>query len=342
MAISQGPRRPVRLKDVAADLGVSLMTVSRALRNHPDIGEETRLRVLKRVEELNYQPDWMARGMVTGRSYLVGLVIPDLMHSFFAEIAMAVSAKLMPLGYQVVIANTEEQQAAEERHVHALLGRKVDGLILASAYKTARGPMFRAIAANGVPLVLIDRMVKGAEASYAGSDDVGIGELATEHLIEEGCRRIAHIQGPALSTGRGRLEGFRAAMQRAGLAVDERYVVPGDISDTAGYDAMRVLLALPEPPDGVFCYSDPVAAGAMKAITEAGLSIPGDIAIVGAGNVHYSDLLRVSLSTVDQGSSMIGQGAADLLVRAMEDSGANPRDLVLVGPKLIIRNSSRR
>lgn len=318
------------------------MTVSRALRNHPDIGEQTRARVLKRVEELNYQPDWMARGMVTGRSYLVGLVIPDLMHSFFAEIAMAVSAKLTPLGYQVVIANTEEQVLTEERHVSVLLGRKVDGLIIASAQRNARSPMFRSIAGCKVPLVLIDRFVKGAEASYAGSDDEGIGDLATTHLIEEGCRRVAHIKGPPLSTGRGRLQGFRLAMKRAGLPVDEQYVVPGDISDTAGYDAMRGLLKLPKPPDGVFCYSDPVAAGAMKAITEAGFSIPGDVAIVGAGNVHYSDLLRVPLSTVDQGCSRIGEGAADLLVRAMEHREMTPPELVLVGPRLIVRESSRR
>src|SRR6516162_500817 len=118
------------MKDIAQDLGVSLMTVSKALRSHSDISEETRQRVLKRMRELNYQPDWIARSMVTGKTYLVGLVLPDLMHSFFAEVAKGVARKLTPLGYQVVILNTEESAEAESRHVANLINRKVDGFII--------------------------------------------------------------------------------------------------------------------------------------------------------------------------------------------------------------------
>src|SRR5216684_6714406 len=115
----------VRMKDIAQDLGVSLMTVSKALRSHSDISEETRQRVLQRMRELNYQPDWIARSMVTGRTYIAGLVLPDLMHSFFAEVATAVARKLDPLGYQVVISNTEEDAVIEQRHVEVLIARKV-------------------------------------------------------------------------------------------------------------------------------------------------------------------------------------------------------------------------
>src|ERR1700739_1542595 len=121
------------MKDIAQDLGVSLMTVSKALRSHSDISEEARERVLERMRELNYQPDWIARSMVTGRTFLVGLGLPDLMHSFFAEVAMGVSRKLQPLGYQVVIANTKENAEIERRDLHALTARKLDGLIIASA-----------------------------------------------------------------------------------------------------------------------------------------------------------------------------------------------------------------
>src|ERR1700759_1951550 len=130
------------MKDIAQDLGVSLMTVSKALRNHSDISEQTRERVLKRMRELNYQPDWIARSMVTRRTYLVGLVLPDLMHSFFAEVAGGVARKLQPLGYQVVIANTEEDAEVERRNVEMLINRKVDGLIIASAQRGGHGDLF--------------------------------------------------------------------------------------------------------------------------------------------------------------------------------------------------------
>src|ERR1700747_1895334 len=130
-----------RMIDIARDLGVSLMTVSKALRSHSDISEETRQRVLKRMRELNYEPDWIARSMVTGRTYLVGLVLPDLMHSFFAEVANGVSRKLGPLGYQVVIANTEEDAGVERRNVETLINRKVDGLIIAFAQRGGQGDL---------------------------------------------------------------------------------------------------------------------------------------------------------------------------------------------------------
>src|SRR5215831_15653930 len=131
------------MKDIAQDLGVSLMTVSKALRNHSDISEQTRERVLKRMRELNYQPDWIARSLVTRRTYLVGLVIPDLMHSFFAEVASGIARKLHPLGYQVVILNSEEDADAERRHVENLINRKVDGFIIASAARSGNEESFR-------------------------------------------------------------------------------------------------------------------------------------------------------------------------------------------------------
>ena len=163
----------VRMKDIADDLGVSLMTVSKALRNHSDISEKTRDRVLKRMRELNYQPNWIARSMVTGRTYLVGLVLPDLMHSFFAEVAKGVARKLQPLGYQVVISDTGEDGEVERRQVAVLVNRKVDGLIVASAQHKGRLEQFRMLEANQIPYVLIDRTLGGADANYVGVKDAG-------------------------------------------------------------------------------------------------------------------------------------------------------------------------
>jgi LacI family transcriptional regulator len=331
----------VRMKDIARDLGVSLMTVSKALRSHSDISEETRQRVLKRMRQLKYQPDWIARSMVTGRTYMVGLVLPDLMHSFFAEVAMGISRKLQPLGYQVMIANTEEDPEIEKRDLEALTARRVDGLIIASAQRHRDLAVFRALKRAGTPYVLVDRTIAGVEANFVGVKDQDVGRIATEHLIAQGATRVAHIQGPAVSTGRGRLRGYRRALARAGMTVRPDYIVSGQWGDRGGYEAMRELLMRDPPPDAVFAYNDPVAAGAIRAVLEAGLRVPQDIAVIGAGNILNSDQLRVPLSTVDQSSSLIGERAAELLIECMEARKPPVPKRILIPPKLVVRDSSR-
>jgi LacI family transcriptional regulator len=330
-----------RMKDIARDLGVSLMTVSKALRGHSDISEATRKRVLKRAGELDYRPNWVARSLVTRRTHMVGVVIPDLMHSFFAEVAKGISRKLEPLGYQIVISNSEESPEAEDRQIQVLLSRSVDGLIVASSHADGRRELFRSLGKRRVPYVLIDRLPPALDAHFVGVRDEEIGILATTHLLDQGCRRVAHIRGKVVPTGAGRLRGYRKALARRGLKVRAAYVATAS-DDATGYDAMRQLLAVDPPPDGVFCYNDPVAAGAIKAVLESGLRVPQDVAIVGAGNVHYSDLLRVPLTTVDQSSSLIGETAALLLIRCIESETPVPPQRILIAPRLVARESSWR
>ncbi len=318
------------------------MTVSKALRNHSDISPQTRERVLKRMRELNYQPDWIARSMVTRRTYLVGLVLPDLMHSFFAEVAKGIARKLSPLGYHAVILNTEEDGETERRHVEILLTRKVDGLIIASAQRSGEVELFETLRRREVPYVLIDRMINGVEANFVGTKDEDLGAMATAHLIDQGCKRIAHIRGPQTGTGTGRLKGYRRALTKHKMPIRADYIVSGQFGDNTGYEAMRELLKTSPLPDGVFCYNDPVAAGAIKAVLEAGLLVPEDIAIIGAGNVHYSDLLRVPLSTIDQSSSAIGETAAELLCQCMEAQAPPEMKRIFVPSRLVIRESSQR
>ena len=331
-----------RMKDIAQDLGVSLMTVSKALRSHSDISEETRRRVMQRARELNYRPNWIARSLVTRRTYMVGLIIPDLMHSFFAEVAKGVARKFEPLGYQIVLSNSEENPDTELRQVQTLLDRSVDGVVVAPAESNGRAELFRILQNRKIPYVLIDRMPTSYEGHYVGVRDEEIGAMATAHLIDQGCRRIAHLRGPAIPPATGRLRGYRRALARHNLEARPDYIVSGQHEDGSGYQGMRKLLELRRQPDGVFCYNDPVAAGAVKAILEAGLSVPGDVAIIGAGNVHYSDLLRVPLSTVDQSSSLIGETAADLLAQCIEAKKPLEPKHILIPPRLIVRESSRR
>jgi LacI family transcriptional regulator len=224
--MSNAPTTPVRLKDIAQDLNVSVMTVSKVVRGCADVGAETRSRVLARIKELNYQPNWVARS------------------------------------------------------------------------------------------------------------------LATRHLIERGCRRIVHIAGPPLTPGVGRLKGYQDALAAAGIVVPDSYIVHAT-DDASGYLAARRLLALDPRPDAIFGYNDPTAAGAMKAILEAGIAIPDEIKVMGVGNVHYSDLLRVPLSTIDQSSTAIGQQAADMLIKSITSKRKRPAKAVLIDPILIARESTR-
>jgi LacI family transcriptional regulator len=311
------------------------MTVSKVVRGCADVGAETRGRVLARIKELNYQPNWVARSLAARRTFIIGLIVPDLMHSFFAEIAKGVSAAIRPLGYDVVICDSEEDSALESSEVDHLLARQVDGLLLASAQSPSSLSLFERIEARGVPYVLIDRRFAGSSASYVGADDEAIGRLATRHLIERGCRRIAHIAGPPLTTGVGRQKGYHDA-----LALPDCYVVHAT-DDASGYLAARRLLALEPRPDAIFGYNDPTAAGAMKAILEAGIAIPREIKVIGAGNVHYSDLLRVPLSTIDQSSTAIGQQAAGMLIKSIGSKRKVPAKTVLIDPILIPRESTR-
>ncbi len=339
--MSNTPTAPVRLKDIAKDLNVSVMTVSKVVRNCADVGAETRSRVLARIKELNYQPNWVARSLAARRTFMIGVIVPEPDALLLRrKIAKGISTAIRPLGYDVVICNSEEDSAVESSEIDRLLGRQVDGLILASAQSPAATDVFDRIEARGVPYVLIDRRFPNRAASYVGADDEAIGMLATNHLIQRGCRRIAHISGPEPNPGSGRMRGYRAALQAAGISVPESYVVHAT-DDASGYEATRRLLGLQPRPDAIFGYNDPTAAGAMKASLEAGIRIPEEIKVIGAGNVHYSDLLRVPLSTVDQASTRIGQQAADILLKAI---GAKRRKLpatLLIEPTLIARESTR-
>jgi LacI family transcriptional regulator len=334
----------VRLKDIAAELGVSVVTVSRALRNRPDIAEETKAKILERVKRLNYRPNLTARSLVTGRSSLVGLVVPDLIHPFFGEIAKGLSNKLREKEYYLIVSSSESDPQLEQNEVEHMLAHHLDCFVVASCRKDTDS--LRRISEAGVPLVLIDRSFPGFRSNFVGVDDVKVGELATEHLIAQGAKRIAHIRGPATSVGNNRAEGYGNALARHGMTVASNYVVScGEASDsdgeTRGRRAMEEILALKPRPDGLFCFNDIIAVGAMERALEAGLRIPKDMAIVGCGNFHYSSKLQVPLSSVDQKSREIGERAAKMIMTLLEKPPSTRPRSVILEPELITRASSQ-
>lgn len=336
---------PARLKDIAHDLGLSVVTVSKVLRDHPDISDATRKRVLKRMKELNYQPNLAARSLFTGQTWTIGLVVPDLLHPFFAQIAKAISAEVRKHGYSLFISSSDDDPELEKQEIRQLLARRVDVMLIASAQWAVES--FRQIEEQKIPYILLDRQLAALEANFVGVDDKAVGILATSHMIDQGCLCIAHIRGPEVSTAIGRLEGYKEA-----LASHQMAPLPGHIVSTGasgdsrgergGYEATTKLLANRKRPDGIFCFNDPVALGTMRSIIDAGLRIPEDVAVVGCGNLSYSDLLRVPLSSMDQGSEKIGKHAATLALKLAHNKAPMRPRSELIPPHIVVRASSLR
>lgn len=332
------------MKDIAKELGLSVVTVSKVLRNHPDISEKTRNRVLNLVRKRDYQPSILARSLVTGRSYLVGLIVPDLLHPFFAEVAKALSLTIRPMGYSLIISSSEGDAELEAQEIRHLIARRLDALVIAST--AVSGERFERLQEDGRPFVLIDRRFSEGHGNFVGVDDAAAGDIATEHLIQMGCKWVAHIGGRENSTGVSRLEGYRRALLRHGYAVDPAYIIHRTKVDTdsiqQGADAARQLLTRDHRPDGIFCYSDSLAIGAMDEIIAAGLRIPDDIAVIGCGNLHYDPSLRVSLSSIDQHSPLIGEWAGKIVLELIASKNTMPTRSIVMEPSLVVRSSTRR
>src|SRR5689334_6945665 len=325
---------PVTLEDIARALNVSKMTVSRAINNHPEISSETRARILATAQKMNYRPNQFARALMTKQSHLIGIVVPDLMHSYFAEICRGVEAHARPAGYQNLICSTDEEPRKEMDEIEALLSR-TDGLIVASALSAGEAKFYKRLICEGAKIVLIDRLPEGLRCSAVTTDDVQVGKLATEHLIKLGHRKIGHLRGPDVSTALKRCHGYREALSKAKL---KPLVHDCGFTETDGYAAMQKWIASRDLPSAIFAGNDPAAIGAMAAANEAGLKVPDDVAFVGAGSIHYGDMLHVPLTTVSWSKAEMGQAAARLLLELID--GKKKNRTVIVPPELLIRQSS--
>lgn len=332
----------VRLKDIAGDLGVSLVTVSKVLRDKPGVGEATRKRVLKRVRELNYRPNMLARSLASGKSYTVGLIVPDLVHTFFAELAKGVSAGLRSESYQLILASAEEEPELERQEIEHLLARGVDALLIASCQNDAG--CFKSLLKSKTPYVLIDRFLPGLNGNFVGTDDIAAGRIATEHLIHLGRKRIAHIGGELISTSVGRLNGYKEALALNHLPFKRELVEIRSRLEEAGVEigshAMSDLLKLKRLPDAVFCYNDLTAVGAIRCLRANNLRVPEDVAVIGCGNLRLSEYLEVPLSTIDQSTQKQGEEAAGLALSLIARKQKHKGKHLLVEPKLIARDST--
>jgi len=339
------------MKEIARDLGVSVVTVSKVLRHHNDISRKTRDRVMERSRELGYRPNLTARSLVTGRSSLVGLIVPDLVHPFFAEVARSLAMALRERGLYLLICSSEGDPELEREQIEHLLSRRLDAIVIAPVGND--DDALECISAAETPLILLDRQSSVPHAHFVGVNDLQVGMMATEHLISIGCKRIAHLRGPENSVGRKRLEGYTSALKKAGLPFRPELVSEvsrGDVGSKAqGANETARLLSRSPRPDAFFCFNDPMAIGAMDTALGRGIAIPKQLAVVGCGNLHYDSSLRIPLSSIDQKSEQIGQRAAGIVLNLTSrdkdaEDATSPVEVerVILRPKLIVRQSTLR
>ena len=258
------------MKRIAAELGVSITTVSKVLNNREDIGHATRARVLAKVAELGYQPNAVARSLTLRRTHTLGVVIPDLMYSFFVEIIAGLETIASARGYGLLLCSSNENAAKERAEIDMLRQRQVDGIVLASVNASGNTDLLKRLGSLGIGLVMIDRDDHPAvKCDRVLTDDMKAGRLATAHLIEQGRKAVAHILGPPITHAKRRADGYRAALKEHGVRVRPEWIVRGGFMEADGYGAMKKLLALKPRVDAVFVANDPAAIGAMKAIWES-------------------------------------------------------------------------
>lgn len=329
------------MKRIAQELGVSVTTISKVLNDQPDIGQATRARVLAKIEALGYRPNAVARSLSLRRTHTLGVIIPDLMHSFFVEIVAGIESVTSARGYGLLLCSSGEHPRKERSELTMLRARQVDGIVLASASVSGNTDVLKDLAAAKCALVMIDRDDHPRVACHrVVTDDTAVGRLATEHLTAHGRRRIAHIGGPPIVHARRREEGYRLALRDAGLPIDPALIIRAGFMEADGYRAMQQLLGLRPSVDAVFAANDPAAIGAMKAIWAAGRRVPDDVAVVGAGDVAHGDLLRVPLTTVAWSKEELGRRAADLLLDEIDEHPDGPFQRVVITPTLVVRESS--
>jgi LacI family transcriptional regulator len=338
----------VTIKDIARELGISPSTVSRALKDHPDISTETKKAVNELAVKLNYQPNIVALSLRQKKTNTIGIIIPEIVHFFFSTVISGIDDVAKQAGYNVILAQSNESYQREVSDIKVLFNSRVDGMLISVSRETTNFDHIESIISRGMPVVFYDRNYNSPSASKVIVDDYNGAKEAVNHLIAQGCKRIAHIEGaPGLSISTDRLGGYMDALKENKIKIEESLIQKcpsGSMEDAK--QTTRKLMALPAPPDGIFCNTDVMAMGAMMAIKEKGLKIPEDVAVVGFSNWSFSELTEPSLSSVDQPGYEMGQEAARLLIRQIE---VKDKDVVEYTPetkvlktKLIVRNSSLR
>ena len=330
--------------DIAKKLNITAATVSRALNDNPRVSQATKELVVKTAAEMNYEQNRLALALKSGKSMNVGVIVPYINRNFFSTIIRGIEEELYPMGYHVIICQTHDEAQREKDTVQNLLNAQVDGILMSLATDSEGEEHFKQVLKKKVPLIFFDRKKNMTGASSVCIDDYQGGFEATQHLIDQGSRRIAHLAvNRSLEVYKNRFEGYKKALKRNGLEFNEDYVIELESDFEAGKEAAEKLMQLDPPPDAIFSATDHGALGAIKYIKSIGVKIPEQVCVVGFSNEPFTQFMEQSISSVDQSPLEMGKKAARVFLEQLEQKGKEKivKEVVLT-PKLEIRQSSLR
>ncbi|QIL77709.1 LacI family DNA-binding transcriptional regulator [Hymenobacter sp. HDW8] len=336
------PDSPVSMADLAKELGVSMTTVSRALSDHYSIGPATKQKVLKLAKKLNYQPNQMAAALRKGKSKLIGVIVPYIEGRFFPSVVHGIETAARKAGFSVIFCQSNEDVANERKNIETLLNAQVAGILVSLSRNTRDFKHFEKVRKRGIPLVFFDRILEGDNVNAVVLNDREGAFQTTKHLLEQGCRRVAHFAGPQhLNIYKNRRQGYVDALRSFDLPLDEDMIIYSDMTLEQGTEGMKQLLALPNPPDGVFAAGDSAILGALQLLKSRGIRVPEDIALAGFSNEGFTAITEPMLTSVDQRCEEMGQATVRLFMELVEAKGTPfyQRQVVLQ-PQLFIRESS--
>jgi len=333
------PPANVTIKDVARLSGVSSMTVSRVINGSERVSPETRQRVERAIAELGYVPSRLARGLIRQKTGTLALIVPDVANPFFTLIVRGAEDVARRAGYRMILADTRADLTIERDVIEEMLAHRVDGIMIAPVSDRSKGHLQR-LARYGVEFVLIDRTVSGIESDVVTGDNVGGARRLVEHLISLGHRRIGFItESDDVSTARDRRQAYEATLAAAGLPHSPSLIVRSTVDPPGGYEGMRRLLALDEPPTAVFTVNNLVALGAIEAVRAHKLEVPDDVALVCFDDIEYASRLYPFLTVMAQPAETLGTLGTQLLLERIEGRAPEQQRVVVLPAQFVVRQS---
>ena len=331
------PRMKATIRDVAREAGVSVATVSRVLNNSGPVGGETRRRILEVAAALRYTPDSAARSLITRRTNTIGILLPDLYGEFFSEVIRGIDATAQRGGYHLLVSSSHNDKGALEAAMRAMRGR-VDGLVVMSPDVDAHALV--ANLADTTPVVLLNCDVEGTAFDSLNIDNFGGASAMVTHLLGRGHRRIAFVGGSERNHDAAeRLRGYRATLSAAGIAPKPEWERAGDFTEAGGYRAATEVIALDPRPTAIFAANDSMAIGALSALREAGIQVPGDVVVVGFDDIPIARYMSPPLTTVHVEINELGERATRMLLQAVEEKNQHVKVQETLPTALVIRES---
>ena len=337
--VSKMNKSQVTQEDIARKLKVSRITVSKALRNHPDISALMKEKVKKAADEMGYSPNLIASQLSLGRTFTLGIVVPDLENSFFAYLTDSIIDTATDRNYHIILTVSRENEEIEEQNIRNLIGMRVDGLLVCISQFTTKPDVFKYAGKVGIPLVFFDRFMKDPGFSFVTFNDKKGTDVAIQKIADAGYRKIAHFAGyQNISIGRERCNSFKSAMKRQGLQVEDRWIIEGGFETEDGYQAFEKLRTSVPLPEIILTVNDRVALGVYQAAKEAGMRIPDDIAVTGFGFIETTSMFTPPLAVINQDPRKLGVTVANLLIDEIEGK-AKGQSKILIDEEFIINDS---